>query len=214
MKFFKQWLTVFVICISMLQYSTIHADELQTQEDMIAVIKNALEGFGQFYAILSPSEQEDLTRMFDDLISMGCQIQEYCDTGLKHNSLMLNYKNSKNLEQLCLNASFGCTAKNDEPIVCRDITLLEHFDCASCLQDSDLNQFYSSLNLEEQEELRTVIMDMFLFCKKTVHDLTQLLDHYPVIKSKLQTFIAEVDQELLVTIGFDYPFPSITYKIA
>lgn len=214
MKFLKNGLLIaFAWCIIMTNFACSNAPEQEPQEDMIAIIKDALEGFGQFYALLSDSEQSDLTRMFDELIGLGCQVQEYCDTGLKHNSLMFKYKQHKNLEQLCLNAAFGCTAQTDDPVVCTDLMLLDSFDCDSCLRDQDLKDFCLKLNHKEQRELKTVIMDMFLFCKKTIQNLDLLLDRYPTIKSKLKTFMAETNQELLVTIGFDYPFPSITYRI-
>lgn len=214
MKFLKKGLiTIFAWCIIMASTVSSYAQEQEQQEDMIEIIKNALEGFGQFYALLSNSEQDDLTRLFDELIGIGCKVQDYCDTGWKHNNLMLKYRVHKNLEQLCLNASFGCTAQTDDPIVCTDLTTLETFECDSCLQDQDFRNFYLGLNNKEQEELKVVVMDMFLFCKKTIQDLDQLLDRYETIKSKLKAFLAETNQELLVTIGFDYPFPSITYRI-
>jgi hypothetical protein len=214
MKFFKKGLiAVFAWCIIMTNISFSYAHEKEQQEDMIEIIRNALEGFRLFYELLSNSEQDDLTRMFDELIGIGCKVQDYCDTGLKHNNLMLKYKLHKNLDQLCLNAAFGCTEQTNDPIVCTNLTALEPFDSHSCLRDQDLSNFYLGLNNKEQEELNTVIMDMFVFCKKTIQDLDQLLDRYPTIKSKLKAFLAETNQELLVNIGFDYPFPSITYRI-
>lgn len=214
MVFLKKLFTVLLLLVYTAHIPALEAQQEAPQEDMITLVKNALD---TFYARLSSKEQEvDLNNLFNALIEKGAQIQEYCDNGLKqkYNHLMLKYRDYTQTKQLCLNVSFGCTIQNNDPIVCRDNNLLEIFDLEHYLNNEILKEFNNHLHTDEQEELKIVITDMYMFCKNTINDLDTLLNQYPTIKSKLQQLLAETNQELLITIGFDYPFPTIIYKIA
>lgn len=213
MTFFKKWLVIATLVSSLLSLPITYAQEQQT-DDMITLIKNSLAGFGEFYAALSEEQRDDLARLIDELIEIGSQATEYCGTDLKYNELILKYKKHKNLEHMCLKASLGCSTQNDDPAVCRNVIELDTFDCQVCLEELATNDFYNQLTSEEQEELKSIIMDMFSFCKTTIQSFEMLLTRYATIKDNITFFMQETNQELLVTIGFDHPFPSITYKIA
>ncbi len=214
MKFLKKWLTLFALLLGCTSISKIYTQDTMQQTTDTSLVKNVLDGFKQFYTVLSESEQQDLTHIFNGVVGIGSSMQEYCDGTLKPHNVMLSYKQYKKLDQLCLNASFGCTIKNNDPIVCRNSALLDTFECESFLQEPILKEFNDQLSPKEQEELKAVVLDMFTFCKTIVQELTILLNRYPSIEAKLQQLMAETDQEFVVTIGFDLPFPSITYKIA
>lgn len=186
---------------------------LENQESTACTIENVLESIRLFYDSLSPQEQDDSTVMFDELLAIGGQVQDFCDTYVKHNNLMLKYKQYKNNDMFNLNVSFGCTKRSDDPIICRDIKLLDTFDYNSWLQ-SEIDEFHNQLNDEEQQELKVTIIEMFTFCKNTICTFNELLGRYPAIKNKLEQFMNVYNQEFLITIGFDYPFPSIVYKVA
>lgn len=213
MTFFKKWLVIATLVSSLLSLPITYAQEQQT-DDMITLIKNSLAGFGEFYAALSEEQRDDLARLIDELIEIGSQAKEYCGTDLKYNELILKYKEHKNLDHMFLKASLGCSTQNDDPAVCRNVIELDTFDCQVCLEELATNDFYNQLTSEEQEELKSVIMDMFSFCKTTIQSFEMLLTRYATIKDNIKFFMQETNQELLVTIGFDHPFPSITYKIA
>lgn len=174
----------------------------------------AMDEFTTFYESLTSAQKEECTLLLDRLIEVGNTIQERCQKGLRHNSIMFKYRQFSQQDQLCFNVGIGCTMKNDDPIVCRDIRRLDEFNKDGYLTNEQLKAFHATLNQEEELQLEDVLDDMLVFCKQVVHDLVTIFDEYPGLKGSLQEFLQQTDQELLLLIGFDAPFPLLTFKIA
>ncbi len=207
MKMVRNFLYVMSVTIWLFSYvATTRTDSPESLTDM--------DGFNTFQESLSPAQREECASLIDKLIEVGNAIQEHCQKGLKHNNIMLKYRQFAHLDQLCFNVGIGCTQKNDDPIVCRDISILDEFNKEGYLSIEQLKPFNDTLNPEEQQQLEGVLQDMFAFCKQVINNLVTLLNEYPGLKSKLEEFLNQTDQELVLLIGFDAPFPLITFKIA
>ena len=51
--------------------------------------------------------------MAAELMSLRTMVEEYCDTCLKYNDLMLKYKAFKNVDTMSMHASIGCKSCDD-----------------------------------------------------------------------------------------------------
>lgn len=213
MVFLKRWLVMVAICCSLV-FNKNCAHDIISHDQNSYSIENVFDGIQDFYDSLTKKEQEDIAVLLDQLLEIGSEIQLFCDTYGKHNRLMLKYKEYKKTDIFNLNVAFGCTKASSDPLIYRDIELLNNFDYDAALQNTDLRDFYSVLIDEEQQELKVVLIEMLSFCKKIVSDLETLCNNYPTIKGKLEHFMQKTDQEFLISIGFDYPFPALVYKIA
>lgn len=182
-----------------------------TDLTMFDVLRFALSGCAHLYLNLDDNEKDDVIKMAAELTSLRTMVEEYCDTCLKYNDLMMKYKHYKNLDTMSMHAAIGCKSCNETS--CEYVLNEKPFSMKTFLQDETIKEFYSALTHDEKKQYKGIIRGMETFCEDVVKTIEIIINHYPSLKNKMKSFLNDEGLTMMINIHFDHPFPSVTYQV-
>jgi len=178
---------------------------------MFDVLRFALTGCAHLYLSLDDNGKDDVIRMVAELISLRTMVEEYCDTCLKYNDIMMKYKQYKNLDTMSMHAAIGCKSCDDNSG--EYMANAMPFSMKTFLQDETIQEFYTQLTRDEQKQYKRIVKGMENFCHDVVKTIDIIIDHYPTVKDTMKSFLDDAGLMMMLNIRFDHPFPSVTYQV-
>lgn len=192
------------------QNNSAQGEEL-TDVTMFDILRFALTGCAHLYLSLNDDEKDDVIKMATELLSLRTMVEEYCDTCLKYNDLMLKYKEYKNVDTMSMHAAIGCKSCDDTG--CEYVANEMPFSMKTFLQDASIQEFYLGLSHHEQKQYKRIVRGMEDFCHDVIKTVGIITDHYPSLKSNMKKFLDDAGLTMMLNVRFDHPFPSVTYQV-